>query len=133
MTKANDLTHSRHVRRASIPRGVRLRRIRPYSRYTREALRLQAARIKTARLARNITSQELAERAGISRDLLYRIEQGHPKCSIAVVFEVMSLLGLSLFQSEHDDLIVKSRMIEDKLALLPSRARKSKLKIDDDF
>lgn len=82
---------------------------RTYSRYTDEALKLLAERIKATRLERSITVQDLAERAGISRDLLYRIEPADPVCSIGVVFEVSTLLGLNLFQSNYDDLIVKNK------------------------
>lgn len=106
---------------------------RTYSRYTDEALKLLAGRIKATRLDRGITVQDLAERAGISRDLLYRIERADPACSIGVVFEVSTLLGLTLFQSDYDDLKVKNKIVEDKLALLPSRARPTKLEVDDDF
>lgn len=106
---------------------------RTYSRYTTEALRLLAGRIKAVRLERSITAKDLSERAGISRDLLYRIERADPVCSIGVVFEVATLLGLTLFQSDYDDLVFKNKMIEDKLALLPNRARPTKAEIDDDF
>lgn len=106
---------------------------RAYSRYTDEAIRLLAGHIKARRLERSITVQDLAERAGISRDLLYRIEQADPACGIGVVFEVAALLGLTLFQSDYDDLVVKNKMIDDKLALLPSRSRPVKVEVDDDF
>lgn len=107
--------------------------IRAYSRYTDEAVRLLAGRIKATRLERGITTQALSERAGISRDLLYRIEKADPACGIGVVFEVATLLGLILFQSDYEELVLKNKMIEDKLALLPSRARSVKVEIDDDF
>ncbi len=106
---------------------------RTFSRYTEEALRLLAGRIKATRLERSITVQDLAERAGISRDLLYRIEHADPVCGIGVVFEVATLLGLTLFQSDYDELVVKNKIVEDKLALLPSRARAAKVEVDDDF
>ena len=106
---------------------------RTYSRYTDEALKLLAGRIKATRLERSIAIQDLAERAGVSRDLLYRIERADPACGIGVVFEIAALLGLALFQSDYDDLIVKNKMVEDKLALLPSRARSTKVEVDDDF
>lgn len=106
---------------------------RTYSRYTNEALQLLARHIRATRLERSITVQDLAERAGISRDLLYRIERADPACSIGVVFEVAALLGLPLFQSDYNDLVLKNKIVEDKLALLPSRARTATLEIDDDF
>lgn len=106
---------------------------RTYSRYTHEAIQLLAGQIKAARLERGITTKSLAERAGISRDLLYRIEQADTACGIGVVFEVATLLGLKLFQSDYDALVVQNKIVEDKLALLPSRARSTKIEVDDDF
>ena len=107
--------------------------IRAYSRYADEAIKLLGGHIKSIRLERGITTQALSERAGISRGLLRRIENGDPACSIGVVFEVATLLGLKFFQSDYDDLVLKNKIIEDKLALLPSRIRKAKVEIDDDF
>ncbi len=106
---------------------------RTYSRYTQEALRLFAGQIKSTRLERKITAEDLAERAGISRDLLYRIEHADPTCGIGLVFEVAKLLNLTLFQSDYNNLIVQNKIIKDKLALLPRRARTATIEIDDDF
>lgn len=106
---------------------------RAYSRYTEEAIQLLAGHIKAARLERGITTKILSERVGISRDLLYRIEQADPACGIGVVFEVATLLGLKLFQSDYDALVVQNKIVGDKLALLPSRARSTKIEVDDDF
>jgi transcriptional regulator with XRE-family HTH domain len=106
---------------------------RTYSRYTHEALELLSGYIKAARLERKITAQDISERAGISRGLLRRIENADPACSIGVVFEVATLLGLTLFQSDYGDISLKNKMLKDKLALLPSRVRHTQVEIDDDF
>lgn len=106
---------------------------RTYSRYADEAIKLLARRIKVARIERGITTQELSERADISRGLLRRIENGDPACGIGVVFEVATLLGLELFSSEYDDLVFKNKLIADKLILLPRRIRKPNIEIDDNF
>ena len=109
------------------------RETRVYSRYTNEAIKLLAGRIKATRIECSITSQELSDRAGISRDLLYRIEKGDLSCSIGNIFEVASILGLQLFQSDYDDLLLKNKILDEKLALLPSKVKKSKIEVDDDF
>lgn len=49
---------------------------RPYSRHSREAMKLLGQLIRLARIERRLTAQELATRAGISRALLGRIERG---------------------------------------------------------
>lgn len=107
--------------------------IRAYSRYTDEAIRLLGKHIKSVRLERGITTQELAERAGVSRGLLRRIENGDSACGIGVVFETAHLLGLQFFNSDYNDLVHKNKIIDDKLTLLPSRIKKKKMDIDDDF
>lgn len=106
---------------------------RTYSRYTLEALKLLAVQIKAKRLERRITAENLAERAGISRDSLYRIEHADPTCSIGLVFEVAAILNISLFQSNYNDLLNQNKMAEEKLTLLPSRAKTKPIEIDDDF
>lgn len=103
---------------------------RAYSRYTDEAIRLLAGRIKAARFERGITMQELSERANISRGLLRRIENGDPACAIGVVFEVATLLGLTLLQSDQGDIFFKTK---EKLSFLEKRVRKLGVKIDNDF
>lgn len=106
---------------------------RTYSRYTLAALQLFAGLIKSRRIESGITTQELSERAGISRDLLYRIESADPACSIGLVFEVASLLGLQLFSSDMSDLELNNLHIKEKLTLLPSKVKSKIAKVDDDF
>ena len=106
---------------------------RAYSRYTLKALTLMAKHIKTTRITRNMTVQALADRAGISMGLLRRIENAHPSCSIGIVFEVASILGIALFNADYDTLVLQNKIIEEKLALLPSEVRQKKIEIDDNF
>lgn len=106
---------------------------RIYSRHTHEVIKLLASQLKASRTEKKITMAELSERAGISRDLLYRIEKADPSCGIGVVFEVATLLGFPLFQKNTNDLILKNKALETKLALLPKRVRNKNIKIDDDF
>ena len=68
--------------------------IRPYSRYSRDAALLLGQLIRRARLERKITTTELAERAGLSRGLVQRIEQGDPGCAIGAVFEAAAIVGV---------------------------------------
>jgi len=106
---------------------------RVYSRYTNEVLKYLAKQIKTARIERKMTTSELSERAHISRGLLSRIEAGEPSCSIGVVFEIAHILGISLFQSDLDQILQQNKIAQDKLTLLPSRIRSVSIKVDDDF
>lgn len=107
--------------------------IRTYSSYSREAVTLMGKLIRAARKERKFTAQELAERAGISRGLLQRIEKGDLKCEIGVVFEVATIVGVKLFDVEATTLTKHVRQTEEKLALLPKSVRKKAKVIDDDF
>ena len=59
-----------------------------------QVLRKMGARIKKARLRRNIRLELLAERAGISKGTLSAIEKGVPTVSIGAYAAVLFLLGL---------------------------------------
>ncbi|PPD18751.1 MAG: transcriptional regulator [Methylobacter sp.] len=106
---------------------------RTYSRYSREAMILLGDLIRAARKERKMTAQELADRAGISRGLLQRIEKGDPKCELGATFEVATIVGVKLFDTEAATLTQLIRQTEDKLALLPKSVRKQVKVVDDDF
>jgi transcriptional regulator with XRE-family HTH domain len=106
---------------------------RTYSGYSRDALSLLGGLIRIARKAGKLTAQEVAERAGISRGLLQRIEKGDPKCAIGMVFEVATLLGLKLYDADQATLVGHLRHTEEKLALLPKSVRTTTRAVDDDF
>ncbi len=106
---------------------------RSYSRYSLEAMNLLGNLIRVARKERQMTAQEVADRAGISRGLLQRIEKGDPKCELGATFEVATILGVTLFDAEANTLTKHIRETEDKLALLPKSVRKKVRVADDDF
>ena len=106
---------------------------RTYSRYSREAITLLGGLIRAARKERKLTAQEVADRAGISRGLLQRIEKGHPKCEIGAVFEVATIVRVKLFDADATTLTKHIRQTEEKLALLPKSVRKKARAVDDDF
>jgi transcriptional regulator with XRE-family HTH domain len=106
---------------------------RTYSRYAREASALLGGLIRTARKERKLTLQELAERAGISRGLLQRIEKGDLKCEIGAAFEVATIVGVRLFDATEGTLTNHLRQTEARLALLPQRIKTSKKSVHDDF
>ena len=107
--------------------------IRIYSQYSRDAVALLGKLIRSARKERKLTTQELAERAGISRGLLQRIEKGDLKCGIGAAFEVATIVGVKLFNAEETTLTQHIRQTEEKLALLPKSVRKTAKVVDDDF
>ena len=106
---------------------------RPYSRYAAEAVSYFGRLIRKSRLERKETAAQLAERAGISRGLLQRIEHGDPGCSVGAAFEVAALLGIRLFDLDRDALAASNRMAAETLTLLPSAARPTRKPVNDDF
>jgi transcriptional regulator with XRE-family HTH domain len=106
---------------------------RPYSRYTSDALALLGQLVREARLAKTLTTADLAARAGISRALLQRIERGDPGCSIGAVFEVASICGVPLFAQDQRELASKLALQREKMALLPKSVRTSAIDVNDDF
>jgi len=108
---------------------------RTYSSYTRKAAFLLGRQIRLRRKQqRKWTEHELAERAGISRATLQKIEKGDLSVAIGLVFEVAALVGVCLFDAQHPTLTGHIARTEDQLALLPSAVRKRRRHaVDDDF
>ena len=106
---------------------------RTYSRYTRAAATLLARQIQLRRKQRKWTEQELADRAGISRATLQKIEKGELSVAIGLVFEVAALVGVALFDEAHNSLAANIARTDDKLVLLPSAVRKRRKPVDDEF
>ena len=110
-----------------------MRRTRSYSRVTKQALSILGKLIKVGRLERGLTAAELAERAGITRKTLRRIEYGEPGPEIGIVLEVATLVGVRLFQYDERTLQMHNARLDEKLTLLPKSVRPSGVEIDDDF
>lgn len=106
---------------------------RSYSRYAREAAALLGLMVHNARIERDLTVAEVAERAGVSRGLIHRIEKGDMGCSIGAVFEVAAIVGLRLFEADSTTLSRHLSMAREKLTLLPKAVRTGTRKVKDDF
>jgi len=106
---------------------------RPYSQYSLDALQLLGQLVREGRLAKGLTTTDLASRAGVSRALLQRIEKGDPSCSIGAVFEVAAICSVPLFESDERLLAVKLARHSEKMALLPKSVRSFKREVNDDF
>ncbi len=102
-----------------------------HSKYTKQAVSLLGQQIKLARKKRRWSEQALAQRAGIARATLRKIEGGDLTCAIGTAFEVAALVGLNLFDSDKESLARHRGRVEDKLAVLPKRIQTRE--VDDDF
>ncbi|MGK2950760.1 MAG: helix-turn-helix transcriptional regulator [Thiobacillus sp.] len=107
---------------------------RTYSRHTRDAVTLLGKLIRLARKERGLSAAELAERTGISRGTLQRIEKGDPKVEIGIMFEAATLVGVNLFEADNGRLSGNIARTDDKLALMPKAIHKPSAKgVKDDF
>jgi transcriptional regulator with XRE-family HTH domain len=106
---------------------------RPYSRYSHDAVVLLGQLIRRARIERRMTTTELAERAGLSRGLVQRIEKGDPGCGIGAVFEAAAVVGVRLFDADQATLTSTIGANAAMLTLLPKAVRVSKVEVKDDF
>lgn len=106
---------------------------RPHSRYAREALAHLGNLIREGRQAKHLTAKELAERAGISRTLLARIEAGEPGCGIGAVLEVAAIVGIPLFDADPGTMTVLHEHSTQRKALLPKLVRTTLRGVKDDF
>lgn len=106
---------------------------RTYSRYAMQAMQVFSELIKTARKKQRWSEAELAERAGISRLTVRKIEQGNPGTELGLYFEVAALLGIPLFAADSNKLTAIAHELEMQLALLPKRIDKESDEVFDEF
>lgn len=80
--------------------------------------------IKYARLRRDLSSEQIAERAGISRNTLIKIEKGDEGVAIGYYFRVLAALGLDkdIFLVAKDDEL--GRRLQDVKLTVKKRASK---------
>lgn len=104
-----------------------------YSSYTREAARLLGIQIAQARRERRWSADELAERVGVSRRTLGKIEHGDPSVRLGTAFEAARLVGVPLFREDREQLREETARANRWLAVLPKRVRTPAGPVDDDF
>jgi transcriptional regulator with XRE-family HTH domain len=73
--------------------------------------------IATARKARGLTAEDMAERVGVDRGTLRRLEQGDPGATIHTLVMALSVLGLVERLAQLADIA------QDDVALLGAKAR----------
>jgi transcriptional regulator with XRE-family HTH domain len=80
--------------------------------------------IKYARLRRDLSAEQVAERAGISRNTLIKVEKGDEGVAMGYYFRVLAVLGLSkdmLLVAKDDEL---GRKLQDAKLTVRERASK---------
>ncbi len=89
----------------------------------RRMLAEMGAQIKMARLRRNITSQQMAERTQLGRNTIVNIEAGSESVSMGSYFRVLVALGLDgdILCLAKDDIL--GRKLQDAKLIVPKRAK----------
>lgn len=113
--------------------GAAMKNVRAYSKYTEEAMRLLGQQIKLGRKQRHWSEKELAQRTGIARSTLQKIEKGDSTASVGLVFEVAALVGVVLFDADINGLAKSAAQTDAMLTLLPKRVHSPEREPDDDF
>jgi transcriptional regulator with XRE-family HTH domain len=80
--------------------------------------------IRLARLRRDLSSEQIAERAGIARNTLIKIERGDEGVAMGMYLRVLIALGLQddLLLVAKDDIL--GRKLQDAKLTTPQRATK---------
>ena len=88
---------------------------------TEEILATMGEQIKLARLRRNLSTELVAERAGISRASLWKVEKGDPSVAMgiyAAVLHALNNMDRDLLMIAKDDVL--GRELQD-INLLPQK------------
>ena len=94
---------------------------------TEEILKTMGEQIKLARLRRNLSAELIAERAGISRSSLWKVESGNPAVAMGIYAAVLHALGnmdTDLLLIAKDDQL--GRQLQDMNLLMRKRASKNR-------
>lgn len=108
---AHDYEHYVFMKRQLLPSQQRM-------------LNILGEQIRLARLRRDLSTQQISERAGISRTTLVKIEQGDEGVAIGYYFRVLIALGLGediLLLAKDDEL---GRKLQDAKLEVGQRASK---------
>lgn len=106
---------------------------RAYARYTLAAVKLLGRLVQLERKHRRMPAQELAERLGVARGTIQRLELGDPKVEVGLSFEACAILGIPLFDEDMRGVTIRLEEAGKRLALLPKYARPQHSAPDDDF
>lgn len=94
---------------------------------TEEILKTMGEQIKLARLRRNLSTEIVAERAGISRSTLWKVESGNPAVAMGIYASVLHALNnmdKDLLQIAKDDEL--GRQLQDLNLMTRKRATRRK-------
>ncbi len=106
---------------------------RAYARYTLEGIALLGKMIRHGRKQRKMPEHEMADRLGIARSTLQRMEKGDPRVEIGLMFEAAALVGVKLFDNDEHGITALSDRMDDRIAVLPKHVYNAGKKVVDEF
>ncbi len=106
---------------------------RSYSQYNEDAVQLLGMLIRSKRIEKGLTVAQLAERVGVSRGLIQRVENGDMGSAIGAAFEAAAIVGIPLFETKPADMKAQRVLLKERLSLMPKEARASRKAVKDDF
>lgn len=112
-----------------------MKRERQHLPATEHALTALGSQVAAGRREAGWTIADLAQRLGVSRNVITRIEQGAPGTAVGTVLEAAVVCGVPLFGVDPAELSRVAETERRRLALLPARVRASASRdeVDDDF
>jgi transcriptional regulator with XRE-family HTH domain len=111
-------------------RHSRLLETPPYA--VERALKALGTNLRTARVRRKLTLENLAQRVGVSRRILSDVERGKPSTGIGIYVAALWALGLLDHLSPVADPTKDAEGLALTLARQRSRVRKTEV-LDNDF
>lgn len=88
-----------------------------------DALELLSRRVRLARLRRNLSQDEMAERAGVNRKTYIALERGKETVNIGILIKVLAILG---YQERLPDML-QSDPLGEELEEIHGRKRAGNL------
>lgn len=104
---------------------------RTYSPLTLDAARVLGQQVRTERIRKRWTIEDLAERVGVSRGTISNLENGDLSVALGTAFEAAALVGVPIFAEDQEALSRIRNKTELGLAVLPARVRRRD--VNDDF
>lgn len=105
--------------------------VRTFSPQTPEAIAHLGNLIRLGRKQHRWTIADLAERVGVTKATVTKVEQGNPSVAIGTYIEAAVLVGVPLISADATTRSAEAQRVHSQIALLPASIRTSK--VDDDF
>lgn len=98
--------------------------------YARDAAELMGHLVRTERLRKRMTIEELSSYARVSKGTISAIENGKPSVAFGNVLNTCAALGIQLFLPTPEELARMTKQQREVVRLMPNRVMP--LKVPDD-